>query len=78
MRGDNITPEFRSECRIRLAAREYALNVSALQASAITPEQHRAENRRIKAELTDSEWEQAKARTLSVMDRNLSAEWSCG
>jgi hypothetical protein len=62
-----ISPEAESEYRIREAALEYHLNVSAFRARKITADQHRAENRRIRENLTEAEWEQAKFRVVAQM-----------
>lgn len=67
MRSDLFSPEFKSECRVREAALEYHLSVSAFRASKITADQHRAENRRIRSNLTEMEWEQAKFRVLNQL-----------
>jgi hypothetical protein len=67
MRAELITPEVRSEYRVREAALEYHLSVSAFRAQKITADQHRAENRRIRDNLTEMEWEQAKFRVLNQL-----------
>jgi hypothetical protein len=61
------SPEAESEYRVREAALEYHLNVSAFRAKQITVDQHRAENRRIRESLTESEWEKAKFRVVAQM-----------
>ena len=55
--------------QIRVAARGYLENVRALQAHRITADEHRATNRTLRADLTDLEWERAKATAFGAMDR---------
>jgi hypothetical protein len=65
--SDHLSPKFKSECRVREAALEYHLSVSAFRANAITADQHRAENRRIRETVSENEWEQAKFRVLNQL-----------
>ena len=65
--SDHLSPEFKSECRVREAALEYNLSVRAFRAGKITADEHRAENRRIRSAVSETEWEQAKFRVLNQL-----------
>lgn len=64
---DHFTPEFKSECRVQEAALEYRVSVDAFRAGRLTADQHRAENRRIRATVSEIEWERAKFRVLNQL-----------
>lgn len=63
----HFTPEFKSECAVRLAADEYRLSLQAFRAGKITADQHRAENRRIRSTVSEMEWEKAKFRAIHTL-----------
>lgn len=56
--------------RMRIAARRYHENLVALNTGATTPDEHRAENRSIKATLaSESEWSAVKIAALVQFGR---------
>jgi hypothetical protein len=50
-------------------ASEYYANVCKLMDKRCTPEQHRAENRRLKSLVSEAQWTQAKAIAIAKLAR---------